>query len=116
MQKGLISKTVIARAKRTKFWDHQRKKNVFDGNFHKYSAFLAQKGLISETVIGRAKRTQFWDHQRNKTYLTENFHFWSCDLEKSADSAFLSQKSLISVRASAKWNVIFGLPKEKKRI
>ena len=37
-------------------------------------------------------------------YLTEKSNFWSCDLKKSADSAFLAQKGLISetVRARAK--------------
>ena len=32
-------------------------------------------------------------------------NFWSCDLEKSADSAFLAQKGLLSetIRARAKW-------------
>ena len=34
-------------------------------------------------------------------YLTENFHFSSCELEKSAGSPFLSQKSLISETVSA---------------
>ena len=66
--------------------------------------------LITETVRVRAKRTKFWDHQG-----TEKFYFWSCDLEKSADSAFLGQKGLISerVRVRAK-RTQFWYPQRKK--
>ena len=37
-QKGLILET--ARAKRTKFWDHQKEKNLFGGKFHFWSCAL----------------------------------------------------------------------------
>ena len=68
----LISETVRERAKRTKIWDHQRKKTYLTENFNFWScdlvksvdsAFFVQKGLILETVRARAKQAKFWDHQ-----------------------------------------------------
>ena len=58
--------------------------------------------VFFKTVRARAKQMQFWDHQRKKTYLPENFNFWSGDLKKSADSAFLGQKGLISETVTAR--------------
>ena len=67
VQKGLISER--ARAKRPKFWDHQRKKkriwqeififgHVTLNKVYNYELF-AQKELVSKMVRARAKRTKF---------------------------------------------------------
>ena len=56
-----------------------------------------------DKILGSAKE---------KTYLMENFQFWSCDLEKKADSAFLSQKGIISEKVS-EMDEFWGSPKKK---
>ena len=71
----LISETVRASAKWTKFLGHQKKNtylaervNFWSCDIEKRadSAFLKQKSFISETVRARAKQTKFWDHQGKK--------------------------------------------------
>ena len=124
VKKVLISETESARAKRTEFWDHQRKKKYPTEKFHFWSCdlekvpilpFLRKKCLSRKRKALERNGRNFGITKGKKSIRRKNFIFGHVTLKKCRFCRFCGKSAYLgNGKRQSETDEILGSPKEKK--